>query len=438
MIHYRATVHYLALAMLLPAAFASDAPRRQAGNYQVTLRLPADGLYPQEEMQIEFRVEDTSRPDSLTGFAPVVRAAAEATIDMPEMASMPKFSETAHAEGTPGDYGIHPTFAHGGEFRLRVAVHPPAGEPFQVEFPLHVLDAGSAARRKPQPPRYSLEVSARPKKPKAGEPAELRLVVHDRDNANAAVTEFATVHEALLHLVMVRRDLSQFAHVHPAAGPDGSFRLACTFAAGGDYRLFADVAPKGAGGQILAAKLSVSGSESGGFDIHKAWSEEPRHSAPQPSVSQPSVSQPSATQPSGAQPSGAQPSGAQSSAAQPSGAQPSGAAGDCRIALASPRDGFPARKTVPVDFDVRDARTGEAVTDLQPYLGAAGHLMLVHEDASTFVHAHPDENGRDAPAGRLRFLARFPKPGLYRGWVQIQRGGQVLTADVLLQAGPDQ
>ena len=394
MIHSRAMIHYLALAMLLPAALASDAPQqKKAGNYQVTLRLPADGLYPQEEMQIEFRVEDTSRPDSLTGFAPVVRATAEATIDMPAMASMPKFSETAHAEGTPGDYGIHPAFAHGGEFRLRVAVHPLTGDPFQVEFPLHVLDAGSAARRKPQPPRYSLEVSARPKKPKAGEAAELRLVVHDRANANAAVTEFATVHEMLLHLVMVRRDLSQFAHVHPVAGPDGSFQLAYTFAAGGDYRLFADVAPKGAGGQILAAKLSVSGSETGGFDIRKAWSEKP---------------------------------------------PPSGAVGDCRMALDSPRDGFPARKTVPVVFDIRDARTGEAVADLEPYLGAAGHLLLVHEDASTFVHAHPDENSRDAAPGRLRFLARFPKAGLYRGWVQVQRGGKVLTADFLLQAGAEQ
>jgi hypothetical protein len=400
-------IQYLALAILLPAAFAADAPQQRAGNYQVTVRLPADGLYPQEEMPIEFRVEDTSRPDSLTGFAPVVRATAEAIIDMPEMPSMPKFSETAHAEGTPGDYGIHPAFAHGGEFRLRLAIHPPAGEPFQVEFPLHVLDAGSAAHRKPQPPRYSLEVSAKPKKPKAGEPAELRLVVRDRDNANAVVSTFETVHERLLHLVIVRRDLSQFAHMHPVAGPDGSFQLAYTFAAGGDYRLFADVAPKGAGGQILAAKLSVSGSESGGFDIHQAWSERARSEGPQPSATQPSAT-----------------------------------AGDCRIALDSPGNVFPARKTVPVVFDIRDARTGEAVADLQPYLGAAGHLLLVHEDASTFVHAHPDEpqpsqNGREA-AGRLRFLARFPKPGLYRGWVQVQRGGQVLTVDVLLQAGTDQ
>jgi hypothetical protein len=45
----------------------------------------------------------------------------------------------AHAEGTPGDYGFHPTFAHGGEFRLRLAIHPPVDSPFVVE----VRDAGN-------------------------------------------------------------------------------------------------------------------------------------------------------------------------------------------------------------------------------------------------------------------------------------------------------
>ena len=60
---------------------------------------------------------------------------------MPEMPGMPKFTETAHAEGVPGDYGIHPTFAHGGAYRLKLTIHPPAAEAFTVEFPLEVLDA---------------------------------------------------------------------------------------------------------------------------------------------------------------------------------------------------------------------------------------------------------------------------------------------------------
>jgi hypothetical protein len=54
--------------------------------------------------------------------------------------------------------------------------------------------------------------------------------------------------------------------------------------------------------------------------------------------------------------------------------------------------------------------------------------MLVHEDGVTFVHSHPDENGG------LNFLSRFPKPGLYRGWLQFKRNGRVCTADFLFRA----
>ena len=67
--------------------------------------------------------------------------------------------------------------------------------------------------------------------------------------------------------------------------------------------------------------------------------------------------------------------------------------------------------------------------DLQPYLGAMAHLMLLHQDGITFVHSHPDESDpANGQRGTLTFLARFPKPGIYRGWLQFQRADQVQTA----------
>src|ERR1700757_4696497 len=78
---------------------ASDEPaRRTAGNYQVTLRLPADGLFPQEEVESEARIEDTSRPDALLGSSPVIRAQVDAAIEMPSMPGMPAYREAAHPE----------------------------------------------------------------------------------------------------------------------------------------------------------------------------------------------------------------------------------------------------------------------------------------------------------------------------------------------------
>jgi len=55
-------------------------------------------------------------------------------------------------------------------------------------------------------------------------------------------------------------------------------------------------------------------------------------------------------------------------------------------------------------------------------------LILIHEDAESFVHSHPTD--QTASAGELRFLARLPKPGQYRGWLQFQQDGKVLTHDV--------
>ena len=36
--------------------------------------------------------------------------------------------------------------------------------------------------------------------------------------------------------------------------------------------------------------------------------------------------------------------------------------------------------------------------------------------------------------GRIPFLVRLPKPGLYRGWLQFQRGGKVQTVQLALEA----
>lgn len=340
----------LSSAALVPAA---EIPRQTAGHYRVTLRLPQEGLFAQEESQIEFHIEDLSQPDPLTGYTAVVRATPQAVIDMPAMPRMPQFTETAHAEPVPGDYGIHPTFAHGGEYRFRLAIEPGA----IAEFPLAVSDAG--ARRRTVPPRYSLELIALPKKPKAGEIVALTLRVRDRDQKDSMVAAFDTVHEKLLHLVLVRRDLTQFAHEHPRPNPDGSFTLQYTFVAPGEYRLFADTAPRGAGSQILSANLTVTGKTA-----------DPPQSFPELTLS-------AAT--------------------------------------------WPARKTIPIRMPLEEKA-------LEPWLGAIGHLLLIHEDAQTFVHAHPDDSGT------LTFLTRFPKPGVYRGWLQYQTAGQLHTVTLTMHA----
>ena len=305
------------------------------------------------------------------------------------MPGMPKLIETAHVEGVPGEYGVHPTFPHGGEYRMELTIEPPGAEPFRVSFPLAVGDTAPKKRKAAVKP-WSVVVRPSPKTPRAGEPAELEIAVRHKDKEGEAHREFDIQHERKMHLLIVRSDLGVFSHEHPEQQEDGTFRLRYTFPRGGEYRLFADVAPRGAGSQVLLSKLRVSGDAGEKFDA--------AGSAPSAST----------------------------------------AAGPLAIRLDTPPAGEqPVGKTIPLTFRIEDSGTKAPVEDLQPYLGALGHLILIHADGETFVHSHPDElESTNGKGGMVRFLARFPKEGMYRGWIQLQRAGTVHTGSLLLRASP--
>lgn len=362
-----------------------DGLKQRSGKYEVSVRLPPDGLYAGEEIEIEFHIADMSRIDPVLGPTPLIRAAVRATITMPAMSGMPAIDEQAHPESVAGDYGIHPTFAHGGDYILGLDVSPPADKPFRVDIPLPVQDSQTGRSRRKKPPAYFVELSSTPKTPKAYEPADLQLAVWGRDGKKL-VTQFDIAHERFLHLIIVRDDLAGFAHEHPESGPDGMFRLRYVFPAGGQYRLFADVAPKGAGSQVLMTKLKVSGKAGPRFAISAANRSNPVRS------------------------------------------------GAVTVQLKTPGP-FDVKQTVPIEFAITDSATGAAAPDIQPYLGALGHLLMVHQDGETFVHSHPwDQADSGGRAAIIPFLARFPKPGLYRAWSQFQHGGVVHTADFVIEA----
>jgi len=388
------------LALISAAAQTAEPLRRNVGRYEVSVRLPAEGLVAGEENQVEFLVLDTRTIDPATNAPPpVVRARIRGVVDMPEMPGMAKFDEIAHSEGIPGVYGVHPTFPHGGAYRLRISllpreeqtlgISPPDPEPFSVEFPLTVADTRGARRSAAVVP-FSLEVVSSPKAPREGEPIELALrILLENTVDRRPATAFDLAHEKLMHLFLVRSDLGAFAHEHPSLGDDGVFNLRHTFPSAGRWMVFADVAPKGAGSQILRGRVVVRGVPFEAFDLARE---------------------------------------------EASGRALADATDGVVAELRLPPDRLPTRRTVTLTASLKDA-AGRSVDDLETYLGAMGHLMAIHEDGQTFVHSHPDERepgtGRD---GRIPFLARFPKPGLYRAWLQFQRSGRVHTARFVLHA----
>jgi hypothetical protein len=105
------------------------------------------------------------------------------------------------------------------------------------------------------------------------------------------------------------------------------------------------------------------------------------------------------------------------------------------------------------------AADGKPVTDIEPYMGMAGHAELVRSDLAVFAHIHPAGSvsmpalelaqlglagqrtgAQDAMPGmkmstsstplssEISFPYGFPAPGEYRIFVQVKRSGHVETA----------
>lgn len=58
-------------------------------------------------------------------------------------------------------------------------------------------------------------------------------------------------------------------------------------------------------------------------------------------------------------------------------------------------------------------------TNLTPYLGAMGHVVILDEYGKKFLHVHPSNN--EEPV----FETQFDKPGIYKIWAEFQQNGKV-------------
>jgi Cu+-exporting ATPase len=106
--------------------------------------------------------------------------------------------------------------------------------------------------------------------------------------------------------------------------------------------------------------------------------------------------------------------------------------------------GGPARLV----FRLDDAATGEPVADLQPYLGAPAHVVIIGADGRSFAHAHGEAAGGSeaahasgdghaaggASGPEIAFTYEFPAPGLYKVWGQFKdHHDEVITADFVVR-----
>ncbi|MFF0556386.1 hypothetical protein [Streptomyces sp. NPDC004266] len=199
-----------------------------------------------------------------------------------------------------------------------------------------------------------------------------------KDASGRKVTAFTTEHGKELHFIVASRDLNTFRHLHPVKAADGTWTVDADLPAAGGYKAFADFKPavKGARGVTLGADLSVPGAY-----------------APKPL---PAVA-PTAT--------------VDGYQVRLGGVLDPGEAGELRLTV---------------------TKAGKPVTDLEPYLGAYGHLVALRDGDLAYLHVHPNEGG---PGPDVSFTATAPSAGTYRLFLDFQHEGKVRTAAFTVKAG---
>ena len=243
-------------------------------------------------------------------------------------------------------------------------------------------------------PDFRLRVETTPKVLKPRVPIKFRFTAHHPLTGEQA-REFATVHDKLFHLFVISRDLEEFAHIHPEAHSDGSFTIEHTLPKPGHYVLFSDFLARGGGAQITATPIVTAGVEA---DIMAAQAKL------KPDI--PWIR----------------------------------TADGVKVSLLNEQSQFLGGEEIDLVFRFNDAKTDAPVSDLQRYLGAWGHLLILSEDMTEYVHAHPREetqpNPNAGPTGgpEVIFDALLPKPGRYRAWLQFQRNDRLSTVSFTFAA----
>ena len=204
----------------------------------------------------------------------------------------------------------------------------------------------------------------------AGEATPFSFSVVDADGP---VRQFDEEGGVRMHLIVVRRDLTGYQHLHPTLEGDGRWQTELTLPEAGVYRAYADFERNGKK-TVLASDLFVAGQ----FTPLAL-------PAPASSVE----------------------------------------VDGYRVEL----DGH-AEAGTETTITYRVTRAGEPV-DVEPYLGAAGHLVALREGDLAYLHVHPLAER----LGEISFAATFPTAARYRLFLQFKDAGRVQTAALTLDVG---
>jgi hypothetical protein len=192
-----------------------------------------------------------------------------------------------------------------------------------------------------------------------------KLTILLTDQQGKPVEELEINHDKLVHLIIVDQHLEQYVHLHPEKTEAGVYVVQHQLEEGA-YKAFVDIKPKGLAYTVAPLAFSIG-------DVGEG------HGHKQLKV-------------------------------------------DTEL-----------QKTindVTVDFNPSSLKANENITftftfpagiELQPYLGAMGHVVILDETGTNYIHVHPLTNTDTI------FETSFPSPGVYRLWAEFKIDNEVFT-----------
>lgn len=220
------------------------------------------------------------------------------------------------------------------------------------------------------PSAYEMRLTTMPEAPEAGKPTKLVFFPKLLSNDSVQVP-LDVVHEEKVHVIVVSKDLAWYDHIHPDYQADGSYTIEETFPAGGEYIVFADYHPSGAGNQVQRHEIAVTGvsKNAESFTTQSLTTET-----------------------------------------------------DGYTVSLKPMDGKLITNNL-IHMGVEITEKGTPVTNLENIMGTKGHLVIISGDGQKYLHVHPDEVD-----GKLDLHTQFDQPGIYRAYFQFKTKGKEHTS----------
>ena len=292
----------------------------------------------------------------------------------------------------------------------------------------------------PRTDTTKLSFSSAPAAIVPGKPATWTLQITDAKSGDN-INDFEIEMTKKMHLIVVKNDLSWFNHIHPQFQGDGKFTVTTALPTAGTYKLYADYTVKGVGQEVPQFEFATAGQSVKAANVALVpdkpkgpWLVKKFNSHPE---GEPEVTD----------------------------GKP------YEVALMPMPTPLVAGQDVMLHFQIRSDK-GVPIRDLQPYLGAMGHCVILSNDTNSYLHSHPlgadgkmagmdhsmgdmkmDGMKLDAPkspdavTGAIKldkplsggpdvmFHTNFPRAGLYKIWGQFQHRDHIITASFVVNVG---